>query len=115
MADDWLVVGRITGCYGIRGWVKIHSFTDPQENFLGFGQWMLRRRDGVERGSFAGEQRRHQVHEVRIVVDWIEPDEVAHDLVGVRRAVAPPASAASPAGRARWFTETSRAHHSGAR
>ena len=48
MADDWLVVGRITGCYGIRGWVKIHSFTDPQENFLGFGQWMLRRRNGVE-------------------------------------------------------------------
>ena len=48
LAEDWLVVGRITGCYGIRGWVKIHSYTDPQENFLGFGQWMLRRRDGVE-------------------------------------------------------------------
>ncbi len=48
LADEWLAVGRITGCYGIRGWVKIHSYTDPQENFLGFGQWMLRRRDGVE-------------------------------------------------------------------
>jgi 16S rRNA processing protein RimM len=47
-AGEWLVVGRITGCYGIKGWVKIHSYTDPQENLLGFGQWMLRRRDGVE-------------------------------------------------------------------
>ena len=48
LVDDWLVVGRITGCYGIRGWVKIHSYTDPRENFLGFGQWRLRRRGGVE-------------------------------------------------------------------
>ncbi len=51
-ADDLLVVGKITGCYGIKGWVKIHSYTDPQENFLGFGHWMLRRRDGVEPVEF---------------------------------------------------------------
>ncbi len=43
-----LVVGKITGCYGIKGWVKIHPYTDPQENFLGFGQWMVKRRSGLE-------------------------------------------------------------------
>lgn len=47
-ADELLVIGRITGCYGIKGWVKIHSYTEPKENFLGFGQWMLRRRGAVE-------------------------------------------------------------------
>ncbi len=47
-ADALLVVGKITGCYGIKGWVKIHPYTDPQENFLGFGQWMLKRRAGLE-------------------------------------------------------------------
>jgi 16S rRNA processing protein RimM len=47
-ADDWLVVGRITGCYGIKGWVKIHSYTEPQDNFLRFGKWVLKRRDGME-------------------------------------------------------------------
>jgi 16S rRNA processing protein RimM len=39
-----LVVGKITGSHGIKGWVKIHSYTEPQENFLKFGHWMLLRR-----------------------------------------------------------------------
>ena len=42
--DDMLVVGKITGCYGVKGWVKIHSYTEPRENFLGFGKWILLRR-----------------------------------------------------------------------
>ena len=47
-AGDMLVVGKITGCYGIKGWVKIHPYTEPPENFLGFGNWMLKRRGGLE-------------------------------------------------------------------
>ena len=47
-----LVVGKSTGCYGVKGWVKIHSFTEPKENFLRFGQWMLRRRGVVEPVEF---------------------------------------------------------------
>ena len=47
-AKGMLVVGKITGCYGIKGWVKIHSYTEPPENFLEFGHWMLQRRGAVE-------------------------------------------------------------------
>jgi 16S rRNA processing protein RimM len=50
--DDLLVVGKITGCHGIKGWVKIHSYTEPQENFLRFGKWMLRRKGVVEPVEF---------------------------------------------------------------
>lgn len=46
--DDLLVVGKITGCYGVKGWVKIHSYTEPRENFLGFGNWILLRRGASE-------------------------------------------------------------------
>ena len=46
--DDLLVVGKITGCYGVKGWVKIHSYTEPQENFLRFGKWKLQRKGAVE-------------------------------------------------------------------
>ena len=38
-----LGAGKITGAYGIKGWVKIHSYTEPQENFLQFGEWRLKR------------------------------------------------------------------------
>lgn len=45
MSDgDMLVAGKITGSYGIKGWVRVHSYTDPQENFLALGQWHVQRR-----------------------------------------------------------------------
>jgi 16S rRNA processing protein RimM len=49
---EMLVVGRITGSHGIRGWVKVHAYTEPLENFLEFGSWQLRRRDGLEPVEF---------------------------------------------------------------
>ncbi|MDZ7782375.1 MAG: ribosome maturation factor RimM [Halioglobus sp.] len=46
-AGDTLVVGRITGCYGIRGWVRIHPYTESPEDFLALGGWQLKGRDGL--------------------------------------------------------------------
>ena len=42
------MVGKITGCYGIKGWVKVRAFTEPPENFLGFGEWHIKRRGAYE-------------------------------------------------------------------
>ena len=39
-----LIVARINGVYGVKGWVKLHSFTEPMENVLGYANWTLRRR-----------------------------------------------------------------------
>ena len=47
-SGDWLAVGKITGCYGLQGWVKIHSYTEPGENFLSFGRWKICRRGVFE-------------------------------------------------------------------
>jgi 16S rRNA processing protein RimM len=38
-----LVVGKISGVFGVKGWVKIHSFTDPRENILHYSPWQLRK------------------------------------------------------------------------
>ncbi len=43
-----LIVGRISGVYGIKGWVRIHSFTEPADNLFGYRDWKIRRRDGWE-------------------------------------------------------------------
>ncbi|WP_101759353.1 ribosome maturation factor RimM [Oceanicoccus sp. KOV_DT_Chl] len=40
---ELIVVGKITTVYGVKGWVKIHSFTDPMENLLGYQQCFLER------------------------------------------------------------------------
>lgn len=41
MGAEQVVVGRIAGLYGVRGWVKIFSFTEPRENILSYSPWQL--------------------------------------------------------------------------
>jgi 16S rRNA processing protein RimM len=43
-----VVLGRITGPFGVRGWLKIHSFTDPRDAILGYPGWMIGRGGGWE-------------------------------------------------------------------
>ena len=38
---DKMLVGKITAAYGIKGWVKIHSFTSPKENIVSYLPWNL--------------------------------------------------------------------------
>ena len=42
-AEDLVVLGKITSVHGVRGEVKIYSFTDPIDNLLDYRQWTLKR------------------------------------------------------------------------
>lgn len=37
-----MVLGKITAVYGVKGWVKIYSFTDPMENIFTYQPWQLK-------------------------------------------------------------------------
>lgn len=41
-ASEKIVLGRITGVYGLKGWVKVFSYTDPMESIVDFSPWYLR-------------------------------------------------------------------------
>jgi len=34
-----VTLGRITGPFGVRGWVKVKSYTEPREGILRYRQW----------------------------------------------------------------------------
>lgn len=36
-----IVVGRIAGVYGLKGWVKVVSETDPREGILKYSPWLI--------------------------------------------------------------------------
>ena len=36
-------IGKISGVFGIKGWVKVFSFTDPRENVLTYSPWLLKK------------------------------------------------------------------------
>ncbi|HSG62254.1 MAG TPA: ribosome maturation factor RimM [Pseudomonadales bacterium] len=45
-SDQYLVAGKITGAYGIKGWVKVHAFLDQPQDIAHYVV-AFRRPDGV--------------------------------------------------------------------
>ncbi|EAT11147.1 ribosome maturation factor RimM [Bermanella marisrubri] len=39
--DNFTKIGKITGVYGIKGWVKVYSYTEPKENVFSYDGWHL--------------------------------------------------------------------------
>ncbi|WP_299201979.1 ribosome maturation factor RimM [uncultured Amphritea sp.] len=40
-SEDIITVGRITTLYGVKGWVKVYSHTEPMETILEYSPWLL--------------------------------------------------------------------------
>jgi 16S rRNA processing protein RimM len=36
-----LEIGKISGVFGIKGWVKVHSYTDPREGIVEYSPWHI--------------------------------------------------------------------------
>ncbi|MBF0257190.1 MAG: ribosome maturation factor RimM [Gammaproteobacteria bacterium] len=39
--DKFVIIGRISGLYGVKGWVKIYSHTRPKSNLLKYRPWYI--------------------------------------------------------------------------
>ena len=46
--SELVVVGKITTVYGVKGWVKVHSYTQPMENLLAYRSCYLERNGSWE-------------------------------------------------------------------
>ena len=44
--EQALVVGRITSVYGVKGWVKLYSHTDPMQGIFDYKHWWLKTPSG---------------------------------------------------------------------
>lgn len=41
MNDDLITVGKVTGHYGVKGWLKVYSYTQPMENIANYKTWIV--------------------------------------------------------------------------
>jgi 16S rRNA processing protein RimM len=39
--QEHISVGKLSGVFGIKGWVKVFSFTSPRNNILSYSPWIL--------------------------------------------------------------------------
>ena len=41
-SDELYVLGKVSGFYGVKGWVKIYSYTDPKENIVQYSSLKIK-------------------------------------------------------------------------
>lgn len=58
MTVSKVVLGRVSGLFGVRGWVKVYSHTEPRENIAGYRDWYLQC-DGDWQPARVEQGRRH--------------------------------------------------------
>lgn len=91
-SDDSIIAGKIGAPHGIKGWVKVFSYTQPIENLLNYQPWQLEL-GGVRRSV---KIIHHQIHGEAILVGFegiTNRDEAAkltHALVIIERCHLPP-------------------------
>ena len=43
--SDWVVLGRVSGLFGVNGWVRVFSHTEPREGIIRYHPVFLKRQD----------------------------------------------------------------------
>jgi len=75
-----VVLGRISGFFGVRGWVKVYSYTEPREAVLNYERWLLSK-NGEWQAAKVAEGKRHG-KTVIARLDGIDGRDQAADLIG---------------------------------
>lgn len=88
-----VILGRIVGLFGVRGWVKVHSYTEPRDAVLEYRDWLLSR-DGEWQPVGLAEGRQHGKGVIARLVGVEDRDGAAEWLgsdIAVTRAALPEA------------------------
>ena len=78
--DNKIILGKIGAVYGIKGWLKIHSYTDEQEAILDYFPWSLKLGNKIQSVEIT-DWRRHN-NGLIVKVGHIDDRDEAQALVG---------------------------------
>ena len=77
--DKNVFVGKVSSPHGIKGWLKVISYTDPIENILSYKEWFIIN-EGDSKKTFSIEDSRIQGKKIIVKLDGIEDRDSAEDL-----------------------------------
>lgn len=84
--EDPVVVGRVVGVYGVKGWVKVFSHTDPMDNILEYRPWFLETEQGWEQVALTDGRRQGKGLVARLA-DCEDRDQAQERFVGRQIAI----------------------------
>ena len=78
--SQWVTLGRISGVFGVRGWLKVFSDTAPATNILGFPTWYLKTEG--QRKAFEVEEGRPHGKGIVVKLKGCDDRDLAAAFVG---------------------------------
>ncbi len=96
-----VTLGQIVGLHGVRGSVKILSYTRPRDNIFTYRTWWLCNADGCQ--HYELQSGRSQGRGLVADIVGIEDRDAAHRLIGMDIAVGRDELPTLPAGEYYWF------------
>ena len=81
--DSTVRIGRLNGAWGVSGWVKVYSYTDPPENVFSYQPWQTSGQPGLLRVS----EWRRQGPRLVARIEEIDSREAAERMAGTELAV----------------------------
>jgi len=70
--DKKIYLGKITGVHGIKGWLKIQSFSSPPENILNYPLWIINNQG--QEGFYSVEQGRKHSNKIIAKLEKIDKE-----------------------------------------
>ena len=85
MSDSPVVVGEISGLYGVHGWVKVFSHTDPRTNIVKYNPWLLKQGDRWKSVNLLNG--RQQGKTIVAQIEGVNDREQAFAMIGIQIAI----------------------------
>ncbi len=86
-ANKPMIVGQISGVFGVHGWVKIFSFTEPRNNILTYKPWLIRNKSDWQTMTIV--KGRIQGKTLVAQIEGVDDRDKAHSLIGSDIAIDP--------------------------
>ena len=51
MADQTVILGKVSGVQGVKGWLKVFSYTRPADQIFQYENWQMSRDKGPQKGQ----------------------------------------------------------------
>lgn len=80
-----IVIGQVSGLFGVRGWVKVFSCTEPREGILDYADWQLGDGENWRPAKLAEGKRQGKTIVARI--EGVDDRDAAARLIGEQIAV----------------------------
>jgi 16S rRNA processing protein RimM len=81
-ADDLVTLGTVSGVHGVRGWIKVRSFTQPRDNIATYREWQIPDPSSGDLTTFKVEAARTGGRQLCVKLAGIDDRDRAAGIVG---------------------------------